>query len=329
MEMDTVLNTKDQDEIQLLLDKKARRNQIAVSVLPLSGVILLVILFTLTTGGQFIGSSNLVNLLLQSFTMVLVAAGATFIYACGYIDMSVGAVLGVAQVAAALIMRDLIPSGLAGLLAAVATGIFCCSITALIHSSLNVPPFVASLCIMNICNGIVSYAVEDGEIFIDYERFRHWDNAGLKAGILAAVLILCFFLFTKTRIGKEARALGGNRVTAVISGINRIRATWICYVILGACVGLAAFFTVARTANVAVGSSSLPLNIITAVVLGGFPLAGGAKAKFHAAIIGAVTVSVLSNGLTVMGLDPAVNLAVKGVLFLIIVGVTTDRGRSK
>ena len=118
-------------------------------------------------------------------------------------------------------------------------------------------------------------------------------------------------------------------MTAVISGVKKTKAIWICYALLGGCIGLAGFFGIVRACRVSAGSNTMALNIITAVVLGGFPLRGGAKAHFHAAIIGAVIVTVLNNGLTLMGLDPAITLAVKGILFLVVVALSADRSQGK
>ncbi len=297
--------------------------------LPVAGLLLLVIFFAAATGGQFIGVSNMQNLVSQSFTMVLVAAGAAFIYAAGSIDMSLGAVFGVTEVVAGLLMSQWELSGWLALAAALATGVLCTSITALTYSLLNVPPFVASLCMMNICNGVISWIVEDSEIYISYSKYQQWDQTWIHGLALVIVLTAGFLLFTKTRVGKDAKALGGNQVTAVISGVKKTRALWICYALLGICIGLAGFFGMVRACRVSSGSNTMALNTITAIVLGGFPRSGGAKAQFHSAIIGAAIVAVLNNGLTLMGLDPAVTLTVKGVMFLAVVAISTDRSKGK
>ena len=288
----------------------------------------LIIFFAVMTKGVFIGPSNLRNLVSQGFTMTMVTAGAAFIYATGSIDMSVGAVFGLSEIAAGLVMRSLLPGGFA-MLVAIAVAVACTSITALVFSKLNVAPFIASLCMFSICNGLISWIVEDGEIYINYSAYKTWDNSVIHGFVILLVLVLGYFLFTRTRIGKYARAIGGNPKTAEISGINKTRAIWLCYAIMGICIGLAGFFGMVRTTRISSGSNTMALNTITAIVLGGFPLRGGARARFVNAVIGAVTVTVLGNGLTLMGMDPSVTLLVKGILFLIVVGVGTDRSKGK
>ena len=318
-----------EEKIQEKLNQKAKRKEKITFFLPIAGLILLLVLFGAITGGKFFSASNLSNLISQGFTIILVAAGAAFIYAGGNLDMSLGAVFGLTEIVAGLLMSHYQLNGWLVLLVAVGTGVVCTSVTAMVYSLLNVPPFVASLCMLNICNGIISWIVEDGEVYTNYSLYSGWDTTVAYGIALIIVLGGGYFLFTRTRIGKDAKALGGNRMTAIISGVKKTKAIWSCYALLGACIGLAGFFGMVRSCRVSAGSNTLALNTITAVVLGGFPLRGGAKAHFHAAIIGAVIVTVLGNGLTLVGLDPAVTLAVKGALFLTVVALGADRSKGK
>jgi len=71
------------------------------------------------------------------------------------------------------------------------------------------------------------------------------------------------------------------------------------------------------------------LNILVAIVLGGFPISGGSNAKIYAPIIGALMVTALTNGIILMGLDPSWGNFAKGVLFLVVVGLTYERSTGK
>jgi ribose transport system permease protein len=66
-----------------------------------------------------------------------------------------------------------------------------------------------------------------------------------------------------------------------------------------------------------------------AIVLGGFPMSGGDASKIRSVIIGAVTITLLTNGLILWGLDPGIVNGLKGVLFLIIVALSYDRSKGK
>jgi ribose transport system permease protein len=73
----------------------------------------------------------------------------------------------------------------------------------------------------------------------------------------------------------------------------------------------------------------MEFNIMMAIVLGGFPFSGGDKARLQSAVVGAVTVTILTNGLILWGLDPMLVNGVKGLLFLIIIGLSYDRSKGK
>ena len=99
---------------------------------------------------------------------------------------------------------------------------------------------------------------------------------------------------------------------------------------LGICVGIAAFFYLTRLGVVRSNSGrGVEFDVMIALVLGGFPLAGGSNARFRSAIIGAVIVTILSNGLTLWGLGPELVAGVKGLLFVTVIAVSYDRSAMK
>jgi len=105
---------------------------------------------------------------------------------------------------------------------------------------------------------------------------------------------------------------------------------WLSFVMLGICIGIAAFFTLLRNGLVnAASGTGVQINVMVAIVLGGFPLAGGARARLPAAIVGALMVTILTNGLILMGLNPEWGNFAKGVLFLIVVALTYDKSKGK
>ena len=75
--------------------------------------------------------------------------------------------------------------------------------------------------------------------------------------------------------------------------------------------------------------SGIEFNIMLAVVLGGFPMSGGDKATLPAAVIGALTATLLTNGLSMWGLEPSLVNGVKGLIFVIMIGLSYDRSAGK
>jgi ribose transport system permease protein len=192
----------------------------------------------------------------------------------------------------------------------------------------QVPIFVCSLSIRSICTGILNTVLSNKEILLTYGDYAHFNDAGVKAGVLLLLFVVGFYLFNYTAIGKNQRAIGGNRNTAGQAGIAISPNIFVAFLFLGLCIGVASFFSIFRVATVTAQSGSgLEFNIMTAIVLGGFPFAGGDKARLHAAVVGAVTVAILTNGLGLWGLDVNLVNGVKGALFLIIIGISYNRGR--
>ena len=94
--------------------------------------------------------------------------------------------------------------------------------------------------------------------------------------------------------------------------------------------GIAGLFTVARAGVVdtSVGSST-NLNVMVGIVLGGFPLSGGANSRFSAPIIGTLMVTVLTNGLGMLGYASAIGYGIKGLLFIAVIALTYEKSKGK
>lgn len=314
------------DGIQDGLNKKAKQKKRIAQILPYAGLVLLIILFMFTTNNRFLEPVNLTNLVDQGYTLIIIAVGAAFIFSAGLLDLSIGSVMAVAQLLTALVLRGRYAPVPVAILVSLGTGALLCSITALIHLLLKVPIIIASLCMMSICTGIVTISVEKSDIYIPYSELGYFNTTPVMLTVLIIVLATGVFIFHYTRLGRDLKALGGNAAAAEQSGVNQFRSKLLSFVVMGLCIGIAAFFSLIRGGVVnGASGSGIQMNIIIAIVLGGFPLMGGSKAKIVSAIIGALTITVLSNGLILMGLDPAWAVLVKGFLFMTIIAVTYEK----
>ena len=325
-------NNTAEDLIQLSLNKKAARRDTMTQILPYAGILLLIAVFEVLTQGKFLGVENLKLLLNQSFNMCMLMCGAVFLYALGNLDMAVGAVMSLAAVVLTRSYRAGIPLILATLLGIIVAVAFM-SVTAVAKNKLKIQPFIASMCVQNVSNGIVLvvYKMLGKEgITFPYSQVSWIDSWGVKIAALIIMLVIGYVLFTHTSFGKSLKAIGGNPNVAKISGIHVERTTWLAYVAAGIAIGIAALFAVVRggIADTSIGNG-VNLNVMIGVVLGGFPLYGGANAKFSAPIIGALTVTVLTNGLGFIGYSNAIGYAIKGVIFLTVVGLTYEKSKGK
>lgn len=317
------------EAIQAALEKKALRKARINAVVPYLGLIFIIAFFIIVTEGKFVSSDNIGNLINQGFVLIMIAVGSSFVYAHGGMDFSIGAVSGVAQLVCGLLILAGIPLPLC-ILACVAVCIVGAGCTATIALVLGVPVFIGSMCVRTSFTGILKTAVSSSDISILFSDYAYMNDTSIKAIIMVIVIALGYYLFNYTTLGKYNKALGGNVLTARQAGVSQKKLVFAAYMLMGVCVGIASVFAFFRTGKInAYSGSGYEFNIMMAIVLGGFPMTGGDRSRIASAIIGALTVTCLSNGLQLWGLDPILVSGVKGILFVIIVALSYDRSAGK
>lgn len=315
--------------IQKELDKKAARKSKLTAVVPYIGLVFIVVFFIIVTGGKFISADNVGNLINQGFVLSLIAVGSAFVYAHGGMDFSIGAVAGVGQLVCGLMLLAGMPLWLC-IVACILVCIVGASCTAGITLLLGVPVFVGSMCVRTSFTGILKTAVETSEIAIDFHKYSFMNSTAIKAVILVIVIAIGYYLFNYTTVGKYNKALGGNFLTAQQAGVSRKKLVYLAYLLMGVCVGIASVFSFFRSGKVtAYSGNGWEFNIMMAIILGGFPMTGGDRSRISAAIVGALTVTCLTNGLGLWGLDAMLINGVKGLLFVAIVALSYDRSAGK
>ncbi len=313
-------------DVQEILNQKAQRRALLTNLLPFTGLTFIFIFFIIVTNGKILSSGNLTNLISQCFSVSIVAVGASFVYAHGGMDFSIGVSSGVAQLVAAMVITSTGLPVWVAIAACILIAVLCATIVGATSAFLRVPVFVVSLCMRAICAGLLTVGIAKTDIAIDFLKFNAFNNAFLKLFVLLAAIGIGYYLFEYTALGKMEKAIGGNAVTAFQAGVKVKKNQILAYSLMGLCVGIAAFFQLTRS-GAATGSSGsgLEFDIMVAIVLGGFPMSGGSAAKLRAAIIGALTITILSNGLILWGMDYLLINGVKGLLFLTIVAISYDR----
>lgn len=330
MDMEKIVYRDKSVQADLLV--KMQKKEKFISILPVIGFVLISVVMIIATEGKILGKESLSNLIVQIFTITLVGVGAVFVYAHGGMDFSIGSTSGFAQfVCAYMIVRLGHPIWL-GLLGSIFIGVFFCGVTGSISIGLNVHPFVGSLCVKTAVAGLLAVFAENlgGQISLDYARFAIFNTAWMRIIMLVVMVALGLYLFEFTKLGKIQKAIGGNSNTVQQAGISVGKYKLIAYLILGVCTGIAAFFQLTRLGQVSSSSGSgLEFNMMIAMVLGGFPMSGGAYAKFHQFILGGITMTILSSGLIMCGLNVSLVAGVKGLIMLLIVTLTYDRSVMK
>jgi ribose transport system permease protein len=274
--------------------------------------------------------SNGLVLLLNGAVIGLLALGQTFVLLIGGIDLSTGANIAFMGVLVSLLMEH----GLAWPLAIVVTllgGTGMGIVNGVIIQYFRVPPFIVTFSTMGVASSLALIITGANSISILQGGFAFMGQGQL-AGIPVPVLILALMavlaglLLSKTILGTHIYATGGNREAARLAGVNLAVTTITVYAISGFCASLGG---IVDTARLMVGFPTTGLGdelffSIAAAVIGGVSLFGGVG-RVQGAMIGAVLIAVVSDGMNVLNVSSYWQSLVIGVIVLIAVIFDTYR----
>lgn len=300
-------------------------------------IVILVAAFTILES-SFMNSANISNLLSDTAPLMIMAAGMTPVLLLGSIDLSVGSMCSVANVlvlSVILKFKDSVwTEGTAMLVSFSLTLLFAGTagiILGLIHVKLKVPSFIASLAFMSIWNS-TALLITSAPISIPKALWGTitWYKVsvgpfGLPLFIAFALIAVYYVLLTRTPFGRGVYAIGGNERAARIAGISVDKIKISVFAINGLSAALGAIFLMAKAKSSAptVGDA-FTLMVISAVVLGGTSLIGGAGSVLNT-ILGVFIVALIKNGMNIVGVDVFWQKIVFGVIVLIAIAINTDR----
>ncbi|MDQ0392693.1 ABC transporter permease [Labrys monachus] len=293
-------------------------------------VLLVVILALSLLSPSFRTVSNAFVLLVNGTVIAFLALGQTFVLLTGGIDLSTGATIGMTGVLAALLMQLGVPWPLAALLAlTVATSLGLIN-GALIHF-LRIPAFIATFSTQGVALAVPLIITGAQSISIHQMGFSLIGRArilGLPMPVVLIVVaaVIAGLFLNMTRRGVHIYALGGNRAAARLSGVNIGRTTLCAYAVSGFCAGMGGLIATSRlmVGFPATGTGNELFYSIAAAVVGGVSLFGGVGTVLGA-MIGAVLIAVVSNGMNVVNVQSYWQSLVIGVIILL--GVTFDTYR--
>ena len=281
---------------------------------------------------SFITPSNLVNILKQASINGILAFGMMFVIVAGGFDMSVGSTVAFAGILAAMLGQGnyplivpLVVAMLAGLAVGIANGIGV--------AVGNLPPFIMTLGTMTAVRGL-ALVVSGGKPVIGISAQYKAVAASTFCGIpmlaiyLTVIIAICSFVLAKTVYGRRVYACGGNLQAARVSGINTTMLRISTFAIAGLLAGLSGFLMTSRvTIGQPTAAESYEMDAITACVVGGVSMSGGVG-KPWGVVVGCLLITVIANGLDIMGVSSHWQRIVKGAI--IVLAVLIDiKGKSK
>lgn len=269
---------------------------------------------------HFLTVSNLLNVLEQTSINAIVAVGMTFVIISGGIDLSVGSVLALAGIALASALEAGVPAPVAVALA-LAAGLACGLGNGVLITFGRLPPFIATLGMMSVARGAALMLAEGRPISGFSDGFRALATARVlmvpaPVIITSLVYAVAHFVLARTVFGRAAYAIGGNEEAARLSGVPvRFHKTAI-YGVAGLTSGAAAVILTARLNSAQpTAGMNYELDAIAATVIGGTSLLGG-EGTLIGALIGALIMGVLRNGLNLLNVSSFFQQVVIGLVII-------------
>lgn len=292
------------------------------NVIPYIGLIVIVILFSALTRGRLLSVANLKLIFNQTIVLMIGCIGVTFIMTLGSLDLSQGSLMGFCAAVGATVAAYS-PNATFFTVIIVGAAIGC--IHGLLHGYLKIPSFILTLCSLFILRGFTVVITKSGSLPIPFSMYSY-DSFSLKIVVLLIVFMVSVYLFNYTRFGKDLKAIGSGERAADYSGVPVKRMKMFAFIIAGLLCGVCSYLNVLRTGAADSKTGLLfEIDILTALVVGGLPLTGGAKSKLRCAIIGALVLTVLTNGMVLVGLKTELQQAVKGIIFLLSVYLSFEK----
>ena len=307
------------------------------------GALILLIVFFSFANPHFLNFDNFVNILIATAVVGVIALGETFVIITGGIDLSVGTVMTLSSVMTAVAITNMGLPVAVGVLAGVLTGGLMGLINGVLIARLKIPPFIATLGILNVARGLALVITQTRPIY--YSNNPEF-NAGVMGNlfgikiqgdfgipniaiIMFAAVIVAAFILNRTALGRYTFALGSNEEAVRLSGVNVQVWKMAVYTLCGLFAGLAGVLIGARvnSAQPALGFG-YELDAISAVVIGGTSLAGG-EGTILGTIIGAFIVRTLTNGLQIMSVPQEWQIVVTGVVVILAVYLDIIRRRQQ
>lgn len=316
-----------------------------INFVPIIGtVVLAAMFFFICFSRGYDVQSNLEVVIKRALIVGFLATGATFIFAIGSFDLSLGANMLVSAAIGAAVY-NMTGSMLVMLAVCIAACILMSLLNAALASVFHLPVYVMTIAMMSVFSAVSSLIISNisaSGIDTRLSRPSNPDNAyyqvvgniWFQLVMLVIFVLLCGFLFNYMKMGRRQKFIGGNPVCARLTGIAPMGITIFSFCIAGLGIGLAAFFTITQDVSISSASGGgVGMNMMIAIVFGGMAISGGPRSKALAAFIGGFSMAFLDQFMTLLLLETntgsAVTQVVKALLFLTVVTLLNWSYRTK
>lgn len=272
---------------------------------------------------NFLSANNLLNIVLATSVIGILAVGSTFVIASAGIDLSVGSVMALAMICGAVIINAGAPWYLGAVMCLVAGGLVGTVSGSLIAWG-HLPPFIVTLGMLSAARGL-GFVISDGRPLYGLPDAMLFIGQGRPFGIpvpviiFIVVVVVSHLVMRHTKFGRYTLVIGDSEKTAVATGIAVKRHKTLLYALSGALAGLGGliFMTRLNAADPTAGVMA-ELAAITAVIIGGTNLFGG-TGTIIGTLIGALIMGILQNGLNLLAVPTYYQQVSIGVVLVLAV----------
>lgn len=280
----------------------------------------------------FLTPTNLLNVVVQTAIIAVMAVAVTFVISAAEIDLSVGSVAGLASVASAIVVSQY--GLLAGIAAGLLTGVVVGGINGFLVAAVGIPSFLVTLGMLGVAHGSAMWITSSAPVPIVNDTFNTIFGAGQIGPFptlilwVVGALVIGHLVLRKTTYGRQVLATGGSEGAARFSGVRTRRIKFYVLLVSGIVASLAGMLYAGRlqSGRFSWGEGD-ELSVIAAVILGGTSLFGGAGTVIGS-VLGALLVGLINNGLTLMGLELSQQEIVRGAIIILAVALAAKGTRT-
>jgi rhamnose transport system permease protein len=279
------------------------------------------------------------DLLRNTSILLILATGMMRVLITGGIDLSVSAVLAFSgMISSMALVRNSALSPLVLILLSSAIGAVCGALNGVLISILHISPIIATLSVSYILRGL-TFLISGGnwvsanQMSTSFKNIATGDFLGVNnlIWIAAVVLAISHYFMEHRTLGRRMYAIGSNRESAQVSGINIVAVTIVTYLLMGALDGLGGVLWASKFASAQSDSAKgYELTVIATCVLGGVSITGG-SGKVVGILLGGLVMGILGNGLPIINVSSFWQNAIQGfvILFAVLINAMIKRREQK
>jgi ribose transport system permease protein len=285
---------------------------------------ILVVMVLAIVSPSFLRFQNLTNILDQQAGIIIVAAAGTLVLIAGGIDLSVGALYGLAGATAAQLAVSFGPA--VGIVAALGVGLIAGLANGVIVTQFRINPLIGTLAMSFVIGGIGAIATHGNLVVVldhpEFQTFAATKIFGITsaAWMMIVLAVAAAILLSRTAFGRYVYATGGNAEAARLGGvrINTVRVA--TFALSGMAAALAGTIDASRTLSAQASAGSfLTFTVLTGIIVGGTSILGG-EGSVQRTVVGCLFVALVANGFNLLGFDPFYQQVTLGIILLLAVG---------